>query len=102
MVRDKYVCGKFKENIMSNIIVETAVYGDLSNGQNDASKVMDVTSILQTAIDKSNGVVVASNSTMGRDPCYGTVKKLAGTIKKGSEFRAFVCQEGQTINFNTL
>ena len=87
---------------MSSIIVETAVYGDINNGQNDPSKVMDVTSVLQTAIDKSNGIVVANNETMGRDPCYGTVKKLAGTIQQGSAFKAFVCQEGQTINFNTL
>jgi len=87
---------------MSNIIVKNAWYGDITSSEQDPSRVMDVTSTLQIALNKYSGVVTINNTTMGRDPCFGVVKKIAGTVQLGESYEVFEFNEHDVADFNKL
>ena len=85
---------------MATLTVVFAVYGAIGGGGNENdSQAVDVTDVLQTAINANDGIVAINNSTMGGDPSSGNKKHFGAIVALDGVNRAFACQEDQTIDF---
>lgn len=85
---------------MSAITVNFAVYGALPDGNENACKAKDVTSVLQKLITNGDGIVKINNSNMDGDPCKGYHKHFGAQITRDGGTYYYACQEDQTIDFH--
>lgn len=84
---------------MSALTVNFAVYGALADGNENSTQAIDVTSVLQEAINSSQGIVKIDNATMGQDPSKGNDKQFAASVSLDNVPQSYACKEGQTIDF---
>ena len=77
-----------------------AVYGGLRDGNKIEANI--VTEALQKAINNTAGEKVKiDNTNMGGDPAHLVKKQFGAIVVVDGKRRAFVCEEGQTIDFTT-
>ena len=90
------------------LVVQSAVYGGLHNGNQTQCQAGGVTIVLQEAIDRNQGIVTINNDLFG-DPSISTKKHFGAVVadegldQYGEPFARlnyFACEEGQTIDFN--
>jgi len=84
---------------MSEITVQSAVYGALAGGNENSAQAANVLSALQNAINSMDAIVTINNENMGGDPSPGNQKHFGATITRDGGTFYYACQEGQTIDF---
>jgi len=78
-----------------------AVYGAIAHGNENMSQAIDVSAVLQKALEQSvpPGIVNINNTTMGTDPSEDSSKHFAAIVALENVNQYYACAEDQTVDF---